>query len=515
MTNTAGPDSLKKRYAYKLASNFFGLVMGFAAAAIVPRALGPQAFGAFNFLTDFFYKFVSFFDMGFSGGLYVKLAKRPGEYGLLRYFFYYAGAVAALLVLFVLAAFASPLSGLIWPEQLKFYVCLGAGYGLLNWLLVTVGQLPDAYGLTVPAERMRVLQRAGFVACLGLLYLYGRLDLTSYFIYQFLFLGSLAGLFLWLIHRSGHRFTEGGRLGWDGVRNYSREFYDYCHPFFLAQASGLGAALLDRWLLQVFGGNTQQGFYGLSYSIGAFCFLFTSAMQPLLMREISIAHGEKDLEKMAALFRRHTPLLYTVAAYFSCFLALQSDKVVYIFGGSGYAAAALPILIMAFYPIHQTYGQLNATVFLASEQTRIYNRISVFFTVLGLPVTYFLIAPANFGGLGAGAAGLAVKMVAIQLASCNVQLYFISKYLKLSFWEYAAHQALSVGVLSALSFGAARLADYGLGLGGMPVAAFLTAGALYTVFAAAAAWLFPGVFGLRKQDLSGLVRSAAAKFRGG
>lgn len=42
-------------------------------------------------------------------------------------------------------------------------------------------------------------------------------------------------------------------------------------------------------------------------------------MTPLIMRELSIAWGRKDRETMARLLTRFAPLLYVVAAYFSCF----------------------------------------------------------------------------------------------------------------------------------------------------------------------------------------------------
>ena len=99
------------------------------------------------------------------------------------------------------------------------------------------------------------------------------------------------------------------------------------------------------------------------YQIGSLCFLFTGAMTPLFTRELSIAFSNGDLPRMAELFRRYIPMLYSIAAFFSCFIAVQADKVVYIFGGNKFEGAATAVTIMAFYPLHQTYGQLSGSVF--------------------------------------------------------------------------------------------------------------------------------------------------------
>ncbi len=264
--------------------------------------------------------------------------------------------------------------------------------------------------------------------------------------------------------------------------------------------------ILDRWLLQVFSGSAQQGFYGLSYQIGAICFLFTSAMTPLITREFSIAYAKHDLAQMAYLFRRYIPLLHGMAAFFSCFIALQAESVAYILGGAKFHDAALAIAIMAFYPVFQTYGQLSGSVFYATGQTGLYRNIGIIFLIIGLPVTYFLIAPIDMMGLNAGSTGLAIKMVLIQLVSVNIGLYFISKFLKLSFWKYLAHQIVCLAsflFLAILSRGVVE----GLELNGNILISFFISGLLYSCMVMAMIYFAPVIFGLQKEDITRLVAS--------
>jgi O-antigen/teichoic acid export membrane protein len=123
----ARPDSLRRRYGYKLLANLVGLPVALIVQAIIPRGLGPAHYGDFNFLTNFFSQLVSFFEMGTSMGFYTKLSQRPTERALVRFYFYFAGLVA--LAVLVLVAFTQLTSTYerIWPNQKILFVYLPYG----------------------------------------------------------------------------------------------------------------------------------------------------------------------------------------------------------------------------------------------------------------------------------------------------------------------------------------------------------------------------------------------------
>jgi O-antigen/teichoic acid export membrane protein len=297
------------------------------------------------------------------------------------------------------------------------------------------------------------------------------------------------------------------------IQSYFKEFYVYSHPLLIYALFGLVVGILDRWLLQAFSGSVQQGFYGLSFQIGALCFLFTGAMTPLMTREFSIAFGKQDLAQMAALFRRYIPLLYSIAAYFACFMALQADKVTYIMGGTKYHQATIAVAIMSFYPIHQTYGQLSGSVFWATGQTRLYRNIGIAFMLLGLPITFFLIAPVHMMGLNAGATGLAIKMVLLQFVAVNVQLYFNSKLLHLSFWRYFGHQIISVVLLLGTAFTAGAIVNNLSLFEGKTIINFIVTGFLYTLFVLFLILVFPQIFGIKRSDIFFIVKRVISAIR--
>ena len=505
-------DSLKKRYLAKLAANLVGLGINLVTQAIIPRGLGPRAYGDFHFLSNFFTQIVGFLDMGTSIGFYTKLSQRQQDFGIVSFYLRFACIASFLVFVFVWCTQATGAYVTLWPEQKIFYVYLAAVWGILTWFVQIVNKMADAYGVTVSTEIARIIQKGLGLALILALFFTSQLNLTNFFFYHYFILIFLVLAFIWVMEKSGHSFRQSWRLSWNKIRAYAKEFYHYSHPLFVYALVGLIVGILDRWLLQKFAGSVQQGFFGLSYQIGAICFLFTSAMTPLITREFAVAFGEKDLREMARLFRRYIPMLYAIAAYFACFIAVQASKVTFIMGGGKFQHAALAVMIMAFYPIHQTYGQLSGSVFYATGQTALYRNIGITFMLIGLPVTYFLVAPPEKFGLDAGATGLAIKMVVLQFIGVNVQLWFNARLLKLHFWRYMGHQIVSVGCLLGIAGIAMFLVDKGLGLQNKVVLSFFLCGILYTLMTAVLGYAQPVLFGLQRRDIHSLIQTCVRKF---
>ena len=499
MSNAA---SLGKRYAYKLLTNIVGAGFSLVALCVVPRGLGPSLYGDYNFLINFFNQIVGFVDMGTSVCFYTKLSQRQKEGGLVVFYSYFMFVVALAMVVFIICAQWSGAYKRIWPGQGLMFVYLSAGLVFLIWVVQTLNKMTDAYGITVSAEKAKMLQRIVGAVLVAIIYYVGQLHLVQYFLFSYVIWFGLAVSFLWIvIKHGGARFRNELFLPTVEVKKYVKEFYKYSHPLIAYAIVALVIGIFDRWILQVYAGSVEQGFFGLSYQIGAACFLFTSAMTQLLTREFSIAHGNGDIKHMAFLFRRYIPLLYSVAALFSCFVAVNAGKIIDIMGGAQYKGAVIAVAIMAFYPIHQTYGQLSGSVFYAAGKTALYRNIGVMVMLIGLPISYVLIAPHDKFGMNAGATGLAIKMVLLQFIAVNVQMYFNAKMLELSLWRYIAHQFVSVfcflAIAVATSIGVVSIFSSSIG----NIAEMFISGILYVLIVVALIYIFPVVVGLKRADI--------------
>jgi O-antigen/teichoic acid export membrane protein len=504
LTHSENPaeDSLKKRYLYKLITNIVIFLLSFITISITTRALGPSNYGNFGFLTIFFTQVVNFVEFGTTSCFYSKLSQRPAESGLLRFYWWISALVGIGVLLLVHVALSMGLAPILWPGQEMLFIWMAALWGLLTWTVTQmIRSIIDAYGLTVGGEVAQMQQRFVATVVLVLLFWVGWLNLTTYFLQQYLMLILIAVGWGILLHRRGYHLFPTPPLPISQVKHYTHELYRYSGPLVVMGFVILVTEIADRWLLQTFAGSIQQGFFTLSSRIGAVCFVFTSAMTPLLFREFARASGNNDLGQMRHLFQRYIPMLYAIAAFFAVFVAVQARAVSLIFGGSDYAAASLAVGIMAFYPIHQTYGQLSGSLFLARGETRLYRNISIGASLAGIPVIFWLLAPSSLFGLELGAMGVAIKMVVIQFIAVNVQLWYNIQLLHLSFWKFLWHQMYVVALFFGLALAISTLINP---VFQHPLPGFLLSGALYTLSCIGLAFAVPSVFSATHEDWKAL-----------
>jgi O-antigen/teichoic acid export membrane protein len=288
------------------------------------------------------------------------------------------------------------------------------------------------------------------------------------------------------------------------LKGYTREFRRYSSPLLVTALASTLILSGERWLLQFFEGSVQQGYFSLSLKVGTACFLFVSALTPLLMREMAVAHGQNNPRGMALLLDRYAPMLYSLAAWLACFVLAEAPAVVRIFGGQEFHGALLPVQIMALYPIHQGYGQLASAVFYAGGETRLLRNLTLVSLTLGLGMTWILLAPAALGGLNLGAEGLAVKMVLAQFLTVNLLFWFGRKTAPFNFGRNLAHQLVCPPVLAALAFGS-RMGTEALGLGAPgDIPRFFVSGIIYCLMTGALALAVPALLGLRRDDFGKL-----------
>lgn len=495
-------DSFKKRYGYKLLTNSFGFGFSMVTQALVSRGLGPIGYGDYSFLTNFFSQLISFFEMGTSTCFYTKLSQRHKDSELIKFFFYFSFLVAIALAVFVIAALFLPVYRFFWPGQTKNYIILAAGLCLFLWGVQVLNSMLDALGITVSGEKAKILQKVLIVFGVAFFFFAGRLSLQNFFCIQYTAVFFLGVSFILLLRRSGYMPKDLRPLDLSHTREYAQEFYHYTHPLFVYSLIGVILNMVDRWLLQIFSGSAEQGFFGFSLQIGSICFLFTSAVTPLLTREFSIAHARKDTAFMQQFLKRYFPLFFIMAAFLSCFIAVESKAVIILMGGNKFESAFWPMAIMAFYPVYQTYGQLTGSVFFATAETKMYRNLGITFLLIGLPLSYLLLAPRSQFGFSAGAAGLAVKMVLIQVIGVNVSLFYICKILKVKFFAFVTQQAKILGTFVLLSY----MAMWAVNSIGFPKSRIMLnlifSGVFYSVLTATTLYFFPAAGGMDRADLT-------------
>ncbi|MBX7136615.1 MAG: hypothetical protein K1X83_01435 [Oligoflexia bacterium] len=449
-------DSLTRRYLSRLFASFISIPLITVTQALLARGAGPAIFGDFAFLSKLCQDTLTLLDSGATSAFFSQYSHSPGRSELVRFYAKFSVATALLLAGLVYLADLTPLAAYLWPALPFALVALACLYAILLWGTQLLQSVIDARALTVRGERTRVFHRGAVMLLVaGCFWFLGSFTALQFFILQCVSIAIFLGM-LWILGlgpQGRAAFTQQPAECLT-VQQIAHSFWNFCHPLIPYNLVSLGIGLADRWVLQFSSGSRQQGYFALSSQVGALTFLFTSSMAGLLTRELSSAVGKSDRTRMASLYSETVTSLYVLTAGIGVFAAVECTALTQLLGGQAFAGAQIAVALMMIYPLHQTFGQLNASVFFAEARTKVYRNIGLTVPLLGLPLGVWLLFPARLGGLDLGATGLAIKLVLTQFIQVNAQLWVISRWLKLSHWQLLRHQFAA----PLLFFGAAFIA---------------------------------------------------------
>jgi O-antigen/teichoic acid export membrane protein len=493
--------SLTRRYFFKLLATFAAAIAGVAVDALGSRALGPASYGQFYYLQQFFWVVFSLLSSSVSLAFVTRASRRPHSHGFTFVYLGWLFAIPILMELAILIASQSGVARLIWPGSAMLYVQLGAIASFLLFLTREGTSMGDSYGLTVPLETIRVIQRVLSVALLVSLFVVHALDLKIFFLYTAGINAALAVALFTALRAHNRLFFPRRPFEIRRLRAAGRYFFDYSAPLMVFLPVAMVSTVFDRWLLQTVAGNTDQGYFSLAYQISQMVLLLVTAFMPLLMREMSIAHGARNHEKLSQVFRRAVTNLYFVACFGACFVVVNSDHFSILMGGKLFLASTVPIAFVVLATLHRTYGQVTSTLYYATGNTRLYRNLAIVTSIGGMALAWVMIAPHQYFGLQLGAVGLAIKTLLTEVMTANIFAIFACRYLGLSYRSLFVHQISCAGVL----LGVAQAVRMALSSTLPPSHDFINlvlqtglSGLLYTLCIGCAVWIFPSLAGVER-----------------
>lgn len=487
-------DSIKKRYTVKLLASIVAGLVNVVIFAILPKALGPVVFGQYVYLQDFFSKLITLLSLQTPLAFFTKLSADNNRQGLIGFYFIFSTVllITAWFIFVILIEFGY--KEIVFPGVNEAYIQLGLWFGFLAWASQVFIKISDAYALTVLTEIIKASHKVVIFLLLIALTYFNYLDLTHYFYLQYIAYISLMLILSFVFIQRGI-FSKNIWQPLFDYQSIAKEFYRFCSPLFLYGLLSLSIGIFDIWLLQNISGSKQTGFYGIAYGISAISVLFSSAMIPILIREFARYYANNDIKTMAIIFRRYVPMLYALVAYFSMFVVIYADNIVYLFAGNEFLGAGLVVSIMAFYPLHQTYIQLSNSVLYATEQTKLIRNIGLFSMSIGLILSIVLIYWLKLGALG-----LVIKMLIFQMISATIQLYYNTKLLKLPMLYFIRHQILMPILFLCIAFGSSYLVVFDRFLFN-----FLAIGFVYTLISFALLYYKPSLILISQAERDQLI----------
>jgi len=444
--------SIKKRFLFSVGANVVRAAVSLVVGLLVARGLGPADFGNLAYLLGSFWAIRALLDMGTSSAFYTFIAQR--HRGRLYYLVYFGWLSIQFISSVALVALILPpvVVDRFWLGQEREMILLAMlATFLQNQVWQTVVQMYEAVRRTISIQLTGFLIIVVHLLLIVIMLYGGWLSIRAVLwamVGEYLVAAALLSTMLSKYSTVGNSDKEHEEVS---LRTVLSEYLHYCKPMVVIAVFTFCYEMADRWLLQRFGGASQQGFYQVASQLSTISLLATTSILNILWKEVAEACERGDDSRVVVLHQKTIRLLVLLAATVSCFLAPWSEQLVGILLGNAYHSAWPVLFIMLFYPIHQAMGQINGTLFMATGQTRTYMKITVAGLLISMPVSYVLIAPiqgAWLPGLEMGAMGLAIKTVGLNILFVNIQSWMIARHYCSEFqWRYQVSGILALIIL--------------------------------------------------------------------
>lgn len=500
--------AVRTRFLLSVAANVVRAALSLATGLLVARGLDPSHYGDLTYLLGSFVAIRVLLDMGSSNAFYTFISRQPR--GRTFYLLYFGWLLLqfAVSLLMVAAVLPQGVVEKIWFGHSREMILLALVASFMQQQVwTTITQLGESGRLTVKVQALGVAVATTHLAIVAAFVAMGTLSVKVVLL-------ALVGEYVMVLPFASQLLHIPALLSSALAEPRSAvifaDFWRYCRPLAVVGLMAFVYEFADKWLLQRFGGSSQQGFYQVAAQMSAVSLIATTSILNIFWKEIAEASARDDKERLARLYKKVSRGLLMLGAAVSCILIPWSEQIVSRLLGSAYQASWPVLALMLLYPIHQSTGQVNAAMFMACERTSAYMAIAVAGQLISLPISYFLVASPGqhpIPGLGLGAYGLALKMVGMNLVLVNFQAWMIAKF---GGWKFQwAFQLVGIAVLLLLGYLSKLCATTLFSSAGsleLPLRA-LASGGLYVAAAACFLWACPWVAGIERGELGRLLSS--------
>jgi O-antigen/teichoic acid export membrane protein len=462
IARASGGDIAKRALTAVVATgsrHFFVVLSGI----IIARGLGPVQYGNYSFLLAGFTTLHTLIDLCTSQAFYTFACRETWP---LRRFLLYCGWVGLqFAVPFAVMALLIPhaLFDEIWRGQPRNIVLLAFAASFAQRVLwQMVMQVYESRRLTVRVQLATVAIMATYLVVCIILFATQFLSIASvlaamaveFFIVGIAMLTSLL--------RSAPADTEEV-----AVRAVLKQFATFVFPLILPLILQSLNSLGETWLLQIFGGPREQGYFNIAQQYANIGLVFGFSATNVFWKEFAAAHARRDDEAMHAVYVNSSRILFIAAALVAGFGIFWTTPIIVFLLGERFAPAGPVFAITLLNSVFQCFGIIMSSTFLATARTKAWSRFGVMFasaSVVGSIVALWL--------LRLGAIGLAAKLCFLSaIFTIAYDLYICRAY----GWKTDNMFRISAG-LALLAVGALSYELVHMLIGGQPLAVRLIVG---------------------------------------
>lgn len=422
--------SIRKRFGFSLLTNILKAILTFGSGIIVARGMGPEDYGRFIFLLGTFTAIKQLLDMGTSVAFFTFLSRSERSLKFINIYLLWLFIQFLVQLLIIYLIIPDSWFQVIWHGEARYLV-------IISFLATyTQSSIWSSFALIGESQRLTVWVQ-GITFCIAVIHflliailaILDSLDIPI--ILVILILEWLIASFL--IYPQFNFKENFDHL--DTMRSVFYEFYNYCRPLIFYTWLGFIYEFADRWFIQAFAGSSHQAYFSIASQFSSVGAIVSGSIINIFWKEVAEEYFKKNINRVSDLYTRISRGLFFFSACVMGLFFPWASEILTIFLGESYIDGKITLMIMFFYPLHQSIGQLGGALAYATGQVSTYVKIGLFIMPLSIIFSYILIADDNFliPGLDLGAIGLALKSVIVQIISVNVITFFLARNLFLKY----------------------------------------------------------------------------------
>lgn len=446
------------RYLQSLVFNIFNSFISFITSIVVIRYLTPQEYGNYQFLFSIFVAIFTFSNLNTQNSYFTFISQKKESLKFYKDYLTWEFLQLFLVLLVCVGIYFSGFFDLFFGQDILLVVlALVAIFGTKN--------IRELVTNTFESRRMTLFYlKSTFIINLINLLFVGifafRDSLTIEIIFIFIILEFFIYLFISIIVfiKRKEEFIDVDK-SYDFKLTLNR-YYDYIKTLFFSSLVSFLYLFLERWLLQKYGGSEQQAYLAMSIQFSTIILVLTTSILKVFWKEVAEHISDKNYEVLEKIFTMATNNIFIITSLISIFFIINAKEIILLIYGEKYLPGVIVFMLISFYTIHQILGQLYGTFMLASEETKSYSYVSIFFSILSIPLMFIAVSPKEIYGLELGALGIAIVMVFIQFLSVNTFGYVIKrKFGFKSIFLFQFKYLIIFGIINALIYTLLKILD--------------------------------------------------------
>jgi hypothetical protein len=416
---------LIKRYILTFFFNAINSLTAFIASIVIARYLMPTEYGNYQFLFSIFVIVLTFINLNTQNAYFTFASQKKQSFLFYRdYFVWECFQLLIVLLVVIVLHFVGLSSIFLNQDLLLIFLAIFAVYGSKNireFIIntfesrrMTTFYLKANFVIGVVHLILIILFALNNILSIAIVFILSIFEFTIYLLTALLIFWKRRNIFI--AYSCKYSFNL-------NIKRY----FDYVKPlFFSSLVTGI-YLFLERWLLQKYGGSEEQAYLMIAIQFSNIILILTTSILKIFWKDAAEYFAEHNYKELETIFMRIAKYIFIVASSISIFLIINAKEVIIFVYGKEYLDGVDVFMLISFYAIHQSLGQVYGVLMLASGKTKTYSYISILFGIISMILIFIAVLPVDMFGFQMGAVGVGMVMVSVQLLSVCIMGYIIRK----------------------------------------------------------------------------------------